>query len=235
MEGIIAIIPARGGSKGIPRKNIKLLNGKPLISYTIAAAKQSKHIEQVIVSTEDKEIKEVSMKHGAEIIDRPDELAQDNSPTLPVLQHTIKTLQDNNKKVKLIVLLQSTAQFQKAKEIDEAIETVLNGNWDSLISLSPVPKHFNPIWQKKISDNGQVLNVSDSEPINDDKKSTRRQDLKQTYWKNGQIYIITPETLMEQNSLFGERCASYIINRNIVNIDTGEDWKQAEKLEKWKI
>ena len=232
MEGIIAIIPARGGSKGIPRKNIKLLNGKPLISYTIAAAKQSKHIEQVIVSTEDKEIKEVSMKHGAEIIDRPDELAQDNSPTLPVLQHTIKTLQDNNKKVKLIVLLQSTAQFQKAKEIDEAIETVLNGNWNSLISLSSVPKHFNPIWQKKISDNGQVLNVSDREPINDDKKSTRRQDLKQTYWKNGQIYIITPETLMEQNSLFGERCASYIINRNIVNIDTEEDWKQAEKLEK---
>ena len=232
MEGIIAIIPARGGSKGIPRKNIKLLNGKPLISYTIAAAKQSKHIEQVIVSTEDKEIKEVSITHGAEIIERPDELAQDNSPTLPVLQHTIKTLQDNNKKVKLIVLLQSTAQFQKAKEIDEAIETVLNGNWNSLISLSSVPKHFNPIWQKKISDNGQVLNVSDSEPINDDKKSTRRQDLKQTYWKNGQIYIITPETLMEQNSLFGERCTSYIINRNIVNIDTEEDWKQAEKLEK---
>jgi len=177
-------------------------------------------------------IQKVSITHGAEIIERPDELAQDKSPTLSVLQHTIKTLQDNNEKVKLIVLLQSTAQFQKAKEIDEAIETVLNGNWNSLISLSSVPKHFNPIWQKKISDNGQVLNVSDSEPINDDKKSTRRQDLKQTYWKNGQIYIITPETLMEQNSLFGERCTSYIINRNIVNIDTEEDWKQAEKLEK---
>jgi len=232
MEGIIAIIPARGGSKGIPRKNIKLLNGKPLISYTIAAAKQSKHIERVIVSTEDTEIKEVSMKYGAEIIDRPEELAQDNSPTLPVLQHTIQTLQNNNEKVKLIVLLQSTAQFQKTEEIDEAIETVLNRNWDSLISLSPVPKHFNPLWQKKINDNGQVLNVSDSESINDDKKSTRRQDLKQTYWKNGQIYIITPETLMEQNSLFGKRCTSYIINRNIVNIDTEEDWKQAENLEK---
>lgn len=232
MEGIIAIIPARGGSKGILRKNIKPLNGKPLISYTINTAKQSKHIERIIVSTEDAEIKEVSIKYGAEIIDRPIELAQDNSPTLPVLQHTVKTLQDNNEKVKLIVLLQSTSQFQKAKEIDEAIETVLRGKWDSLISLSPVPKHFNPIWQKKITDNKQVLNVSDDEPIDDDKKSTRRQDLKQTYWKNGQIYIMTPETLMEKNSLFGKNCTSYIIDREIVNIDTEEDWKQAEKLEK---
>jgi|TARA_Y100000310_G_scaffold192840_1_gene192745 CMP-N-acetylneuraminic acid synthetase len=232
MEGIIAIIPARGGSKGIIRKNIKPLNGKPLISYTITAAKQSKHIGRVIVSTEDTEIKEVSLNCGAEVIDRPTDLAQDNSPTLPVLQHTVQTLKDNNEKVKLIVLLQSTAQFQNTEEIDEAIEKVLNGNWDSLISLSPVPKHFNPIWQKEINDNGQVLNVSNSEPINDDKKSTRRQDLKQTYWKNGQIYIMTPETLMKQNSLFGERCTSYIINRDIVNIDTEEDWKQAEKLEK---
>jgi N-acylneuraminate cytidylyltransferase len=232
MEGVIAIIPARGGSKGILRKNIKLLNGKPLISYTINAAKQSKHIARTIVSTEDTEIKEVSMKYGAEVIDRPEELAKDNSPTLPVLQHVIQTLQDNNEKVKLIVLLQSTAQFQKPEEIDEAIQTVINGNWDSLISLSPVPKHFNPIWQKKLKDNGQVLNVSDNKPINDDKKSTRRQELKQTYWKNGQIYIMTPETLMEKKSLFGERCTSYIINRKIVNIDTEEDWKQAEKLEK---
>ena len=232
MEGVIAIIPARGGSKGILRKNIKLLNGKPLISYTINAAKQSKHIARTIVSTEDTEIKEVSMKYGAEVIDRPEALAKDNSPTLPVLQHVIQTLQDNNEKVKLIVLLQSTAQFQKPEEIDEAIQTVINGNWDSLISLSPVPKHFNPIWQKKLNDNGQVLNVLNNEPINDDKKSTRRQDLKQTYWKNGQIYIMTPETLMEKNSLFGERCTRYIINRKIVNIDTEEDWKQAEKLEK---
>jgi len=171
MEGVIAIIPARGGSKGILRKNIKLLNGKPLISYTINAAKQSKHIARTIVSTEDTEIKEVSMKYGAEVIDRPEELAKDNSPTLPVLQHVIQTLQDNNEKVKLIVLLQSTAQFQKPEEIDEAIQTVITGNWDSLISLSPVPKHFNPIWQKKLNDNGQVLNVSDNKPINDDKKS----------------------------------------------------------------
>jgi len=232
MEGIIAIIPARGGSKGIPRKNIKLLNYQPLISYTIAAAKQSKHIERVIVSTEDQEIKEVAQKYGAETINRPKELAQDHTPTLPVLQHVVQTLQDNDNKVKLVVLLQSTAQFQKSKEIDEAIETVLEGTWDSLISLSPTPKHFNPTWQKILNEEGQVLNTSDNTPIDDDKKSTRRQDLKQTYWKNGQIYIMTPETLMKKNSLFGDRCASYIIDRAIVNIDTEADWKKAERLEK---
>ncbi len=232
MEGIIAIIPARGGSKGIPRKNIKLLNHQPLISYTIAAAKQSKHIERVIVSTEDQEIKEVAQKYGAEIINRPKELAQDHTPTLPVLQHVVQTLQDNDNKVKLVVLLQSTAQFQKSKEIDEAIETVLEGTWDSLISLSPTPKHFNPTWQKILNEEGQVLNTLDNTPIDDDKKSTRRQDLKQTYWKNGQIYIMTPETLMKKNSLFGDRCVSYTIDREIVNIDTEADWKKAERLEK---
>ncbi len=229
MEGVIAIIPARGGSKGIPRKNIKLLNGEPLISYTINAAKQSKHINRIVVSTEDTEIKEVAQRYGAEVIDRPEDLAQDNTPTLPVLQHTVKNL---NSQIKLIVLLQPTAQFQKAEEIDEAIETVLNGNWDSLISLSPTPKHFNPIWQKTLTEEGQVLNISNNTPIDDDKKSTRRQDLKQTYWKNGQIYIMTPETLMEKNSLFGDRCTSYIIDREIVNIDSDEDWKQAERLAK---
>lgn len=232
MEGVIAIIPARGGSKGIPRKNVKLLAGKPLIAYTIEAAKQSKHIERVIVSTEDEEIKEFAQKYGAEVIDRPSELAQDSSPTLPVLQHVVQTLKTKNEQVKLIVLLQSTAQFQRAEEIDEAIEKILAGNWDSLISLSPTPKHFNPIWQKTLTEEGQVLNTSNNTPIDDDKKSTRRQDLKQTYWKNGQIYIMTSETLMEKNSLFGERCTSYIINREIVNIDTEEDWKQAERLAK---
>lgn len=230
MEGIISIIPARGSSKGIPRKNIKLLNGAPLISYTINTAKQSKHIERVIVSTEDAEIKNVAQKYGAEIIDRPIELAQDNIPTLPVLQHAIQKLQDNNQKVKLIVLLQPTSQFQKAEEIDEAIETILRGKWDSLISLSPVPKHFNPNWQKRLTENGQVINILDGNPIDDDKKSTHRQNLKQTYWKNGQIYIMTKETLMEKESLFGNRCTSYIINREVVNIDTLDDWNHAEKL-----
>jgi len=232
MEGVIAIIPARGGSKGIPRKNIKMLNEKPLIYYTINAAKNSRYINRVIVSTEDNEIKKVAKEHGAEVINRPEELAQDNIPTLPVLQHAVQTLKDKDQKIKLIVLLQSTAQFQRSEEIDEAIETVLNGNWDSLISLSTIPKHFTPTWQKTLTKEGQVLNMVDNEPIDDDKKSTHRQNLEQTYWKNGQIYIMTPETLMEKNSLFGDRCASYIITREIVNIDTEEDWKHAEKLSK---
>ena len=83
-----------------------------------------------------------------------------------------------------------------------------------------------------MNEEGQVLNTLDNTPIDDDKKSTRRQDLKQTYWKNGQIYIMTPETLMKKNSLFGDRCVSYTIDREIVNIDTEADWKKAERLEK---
>src|SRR3989344_1550305 len=148
--GIIGIIPARGGSKGILRKNIKPLCGKPLILYTIEEAKQSKLLSKIIVSTEDPEIKQIALQAGVEVIDRPAEFAQDNSPTLPVLQYAVETLEKRNEKVSIVVLLQPTALFKRAEEIDEAIEKFLNNNADSLISLSPTPKHFHPLWQKKL-------------------------------------------------------------------------------------
>jgi CMP-N,N'-diacetyllegionaminic acid synthase len=229
-KNIIAIIPARGGSKGVPRKNIKIINGKPLIAYAIEDGKNSKYISKVIVSTEDSEIKSISQQWGAEVIDRPDDLAQDRSPTLPVMQHVVQTLQEQGEKVDLIILLQATAMFKKVEEIDRAIEVMLSGEYDSLISLSPTPKHFVVNWQKEIKE-GVVVNHHDGLPINDDKSAVRRQDLPTTYWKNGQIYIMTPKTLMENDGLFGERCHGFVIDRSdIVNIDSFEDFEYAEYI-----
>ncbi len=235
MEGIIALIPARGGSKGVPRKNIKPLAGKPLIAYTIEEAKKSQYISRILVSTEDAEIKEIALKFGAEVIDRPDELAQDRTPALPVLQHAVRTLQEQGENVKLLVLLQATALFKKAEEIDSCIKVMLDGDYTGLISLSPTPKHFVKNWQKEIKD-GVVFNHHDGLPINDDKKATRRQDLPTTYWKNGQIYIMKPETLLEEDGLFGSKCFGFVIDRNdLVNIDCPEDFAYAEYLQEQKL
>ena len=137
MSNIVAIIPARGGSKGVPRKNIKNLCGKPLIQYTIDEAKRSNKISRVIVSTEDEEIAEISRNLGAEVIMRPDELATDKAPTLPVIQHVIETLEKNQDfKVDAIMLLQPTTPFRKQEHIDQAIGLFLEKNPDSVVSVS---------------------------------------------------------------------------------------------------
>jgi len=123
---ILAIIPARGGSKGIPKKNIVNINGKPLIQYTIEVAKESKLIDRVIVSTDDDEIAEISEKLGAEVpFIRPAELAKDGTPTFPVIKHALKWLKENEKyKPELIVLLEPTFPLRTVEKVDEAIKVI---------------------------------------------------------------------------------------------------------------
>ena len=135
---IIAIIPARGGSKGIPRKNIKILASKPLIAWTIEAAKNSKYLDRVIVSTEDEEIAEISKKYGAEVVERPEELATDASPTGSVIEQVIAYLEQNESyNPDAIVLLQPTSPLRFAHHIGEAVKTFLEGGYDSLVGVSP--------------------------------------------------------------------------------------------------
>ena len=119
---ILAIIPARGGSKGIPGKNIKLLAGKPLLFYTIDAAKNSKYITRTVVSTESAQIKDIALSLGAEVIDRPIELAQDETKTAPVLLQVVSELEKQNYYPDIVVLLQATCPLRNAKELDEAVE-----------------------------------------------------------------------------------------------------------------
>lgn len=230
---ILAIIPARGGSKTIPKKNIRLLNGKPLISYSIEQAKKSNYIDKLIVSTDDEEIKNIAEEYGAEVQLRPDELAQDDSPTLPVLQYVVKKLEKEGFKSDIIVLLQPTSPFRVEGEVDRAIEKIeKEESADSLISVSKVPDHFSPFWVKKIEDN-KILPYLEGDKIEDDKKFTRKQDLPKLYWKNGGIYVIKYKTLIEKDSLFGEICIPHISEaKHIVNIDSESDFTQAEFLMK---
>lgn len=222
---ILGIITARGGSKGIPKKNIRLLKGRPLIAYTILQAQKSKYIDKILVSTDDEEIAKISRKYGAKVQMRPEELARDNTPHLPVLQYVIKQLEGEGHKTDIIVLLQPTSPFRTEGEIDRAIKKFMdNPKADSLMSVAEVPGHFNPLWIKKIEDNELFPFTG-----NKIKDVPRRQDLPKFYWKSGQIYIMKYNTLMKKNSLLGDRCIPHIIEaKEFVNIDSKFDFALAE-------
>ncbi|MDD3149244.1 MAG: acylneuraminate cytidylyltransferase family protein [Candidatus Gastranaerophilales bacterium] len=146
---ILGIIPARGGSKGIPRKNIRLLAGKPLIAYTIEASLKSKYIDRTILSTEDAEIKEIAQKFGAEVMDRPFELAQDETKTAPVLTDIVNKLEHTGYSPDIVVLLQPTCPLRDENVIDAAIEKLINADNDSIFTCSAYSL-THALWKKEL-------------------------------------------------------------------------------------
>jgi CMP-N,N'-diacetyllegionaminic acid synthase len=222
---IMAIIPARGGSKGIPRKNIKPLRSKPLISYSIEQAKKSKYINKVVVSTEDDEIAEISKKYGAEIIKRPDKLAKDETPTIDVVFHVLEILKAKNYNPEIVVLLQPTSPLRNAEDIDNAIELFLNKECESVVSVCKF--EHPPYWSFKI-EKGHL------KPLFEDKYfGMRRQDFENVYKVNGAIYISEPQILYEYKSFHSNHTIPYImpIERS-VDIDNEMDFLLAELLVK---
>ena len=189
---IISVIPARGGSKGILRKNLTLLYNKPLIAYSIEQSLKSRLIDDTFVSTEDDEIKIISMKYGAKVITRPSELATDTSSTESVLLHASKVL---NNDFNYMVLLQPTFPIRYPKQIDEAIEIIQKENTDSLLS---VYKNQSFLWDKR----GLSLTY-------DFKNRPRRQDKEWEFVENGSIYISKKETLLNDRNRLGGNISFY--------------------------
>ena len=229
---VLGIIPARGGSKGIPGKNIKMLAGKPLLQYTWEVASKSTLLSKVILSTEDDAIIEVGKSLGIDIpFKRPSNLSNDKSPTLGVIQHALEFYKDKGEEFDAICLLQVTSPFRTVAFLDGAIETFTKAETDSLISVLEVPHEFNPHWTFKANENNE-LNISTGEQI----IISRRQDLPKAYHRDGSIYLTKSNTILNDNSLFGNSIAYTISNREThVNIDTIEDWKKAEAICKTKF
>lgn len=224
---VLGIIPARGGSKGVPRKNIKLLAGKPLLAYTAESALQAKLLSKVILSTEDSEIAEVGKSLGLEVpFLRPPELALDTAPTLPVVIHAIDYLQKTGEEFDAICLLQPTNPLRRAEDIDKCIELLEKSGADSVISVMKVPHEYNPNWVYWQKENGEmVLTTGENEPI------PRRQDLPPAFHREGSIYLTKTEVLLNYGNLYGKTVRGYEIDsNNSVNIDTIEDWHSAESL-----
>lgn len=220
---IVGIIPARGGSKGIPRKNIRMLAGKPLVAHTIEAGLTSKYINKVIVSTEDKEIAEVSEKFGAEIIIRPDELAQDETKTAPVLTHVVQELEKNAYKPDIIVLLQPTCPLRTGKETDEAIEKLINSTNDSVFAGFWVSQTM-PLWKKHHDDKVTSLYDYHLRPRRQDKHLNE-----QLFCENGAIYAIKYDAFIAIKDFIGNNPDIYVMSPQ-VDIDTPEDFKKVEEI-----
>jgi len=183
---ILALIPARGGSKGIPRKNLKKLNGIPLVGYTIAAGLKCKLISKLVVSTEDAEIAEISKSLGAQVpFRRPDVLANDESPTIDTVVHALEYFQSKGEIFDAVCLLQPTIPFRTAESIDEAIRSFADSEADSLISVDKIPHQFNPYWSFIEGKTEGFLERT----TGNDHLITRRQDLPKAYYRNGSIYL----------------------------------------------
>ena len=229
---VLAIIPARGGSKGIPRKNINLFAGFPLISYSIAAGLQAECVTRVIVSTDDKEIADVARQYGAETpFLRPAELAQDNTTDLPVFQHTLRWLEQNEGyKPDLVIQLRPTSPIRPRRCIDEAVALLQsNPGADSVRGVVPSGQNPYKMWRIKGIDEPMtpLLTLEGvSEPFN-----APRQALPPTYWQTGHIDVIRPRVILEENSMSGRKILPYRIDpRFTVDIDTPFDWLRYEWL-----
>lgn len=221
----LAIIPARGTSKGVVRKNIRPLFGKPLIVYSIEQTLKSKHLTKIIVSTEDEEIAEIAKGCGIEVpFLRPPELARDDTPTLSVLQHAVRFLEEHQGyRADIIVTLQPTSPLRTASHIDEAIEQLINTNADSVVSLC-VAEH-SPYWMKKIEGDRVIPFLEGGE------RYTRRQDLPKVYRLNGAVYVTRYDVLMMQNRVLGNDTRAIIMSQeDSIDIDTEYDLKLAELI-----
>lgn len=224
---ILAIIPARGGSKGIPGKNTKLLNGKPLMSYTSEIALQSHYLTEVIVSTEDKQIVEVAERLGLKVpFVRPMALAEDHTPTLHVIIHALQWFEKQTIFFDAVCLLQVTSPFRTVDFLDKAIVKFIESGCDSLVSVQKVPHEYNPHWTFEVNAEGNLkIATGEAEII------SRRQELPPAYHRDGSIYITKTEVLLNGHSLYGKSTAFIESEPDFyVNIDTMKDWEKAEEM-----
>ncbi|MBI3443923.1 MAG: acylneuraminate cytidylyltransferase family protein [Magnetospirillum sp.] len=222
---ILAIIPARGGSKGVPRKNIRPLAGRPLIGWTIAAALAARSLDRVVVSTEDEEIARLSRDLGAEVpFLRPSELAGDHSSTLEVLRHVVAELERrDNYRPDAVMTLQPTSPLRTSTHIDEAVARFsADLRADSLVSCVEVPHVFHPRSVMKRDAEGYMV------PYLDDPQPTRRQDKEPVFARNGAAIYITRTPCLER-FVFGGRLLAYMMDEACsLDIDTEADLARAE-------
>lgn len=218
---ILAIIPARGGSKGIPRKNIRDLVGKPLIAWTIEEAKKSKYIDRLILSSEDEEIINVAKNWGCDVpFIRPIELAEDNTPGVEVVLHALQQLLDYD----YVVLLQPTSPLRTVEDIDGCIKKCVESTLYSCVSVTESDK--SPYWMFKLDENDKMHKL-----LNEQEIATRRQDLPKVYTLNGAVYAAKVNNFIEKKRFINEDTLAYTMSReNSIDIDNERDFEFATFL-----
>lgn len=220
-HSFLAIIPARGGSKRLPRKNSLALCGKPLITWSIEAAKLSQYLDTIVISSDDDRILDIAKASKVEILKRPLELAQDTSSTVDTIKHVLQYHPNYD----YIVLLQPTSPLRTSRHIDQAIEFLEQKNADAIISVSPT--QHSPLWCNTLPDDKNMSHF-----LNDELKTKRSQDLPTYYQLNGAIYICKTSSLLKENSLFlKENIFAFIMDKkSSIDIDDELDFLFAQAI-----
>ena len=227
---VLAIIPARGGSKSIPRKNIRNFAGYPLITYSIAAEKAAKNVTRLLVSTDDEEIASIAKDYGAEIpFLRPTELSKDDTPDLPVFQHALAWLEENEGyHPDILVQLRPTSPLRRTIHIDHAVQRLLEHPEADSVRTVCVPFQ-NPYKMWRIGEDGflhTLLTFDMPEPYN-----LPRQALPDVYWQTGYVDAAWTDTIQGKNSMTGDNILPLIIGaEEWIDIDSPDDWRRAERL-----
>ena len=217
---VLAIIPARGGSKGVPRKNIRDVAGKPLIAWTIDAAKKSRYVDRVVVSTDDPEIAEVATRYGGEVpFLRPAELARDDTPGIAPVLHAVEAV---TPAYEIVVLLQPTSPLRSAADIDSAIRTMVDGGAQACVSVVEPDK--SPYWMYSRDCAGRMKPLLEGE-------YACRQEIPAVYALNGAVYVAERRWLVEKRGFMGEETLAYVMPKErSVDIDTELDLFIANQL-----
>ena len=229
--GVLALVPARGGSKGVPRKNVsEITPGRTLLHYVADAARRATRVDRVVLSTEDEEIARVGRQAGLDVpFMRPRELAADDTPMLPVLRHAIDQVMAGGWTPEYVVLLQPTSPCRRWQHIDDAINLLVAKAADSVVTVVEVPKHLSPDYVMKIEDGTLRPFLSDGLRV------TRRQDVRPAYYRDGTVYAFRRDTIERFGNIYGERCLPLVIDASeSLSIDSPEDWAEAKRrLEQW--
>lgn len=222
---VLGLIPARGGSKGIPGKNVRLLGGRPLLAHTAEVARAARRLSRVVLSTDDEGIAEVGRSCGLEVpFLRQVELAHDETPTLPVVQHAVAELERAGDRFDAVCLLQPTSPLRRPEDVDGCIEMLEERELDAVVSVLPVPPEHNPHWVYFRDGEGLLrLATGEEQPI------PRRQELPPAFHRDGSIYVTRRDVLLA-GSLYGRRLGGYLASGRSVNLDTPADWERAERL-----
>ena len=230
---VLGVVTARAGSKGIPGKNTRLLAGKPLIQYTLDAARASGAFDRLIITTDDQQAAAIARERGCEVpFMRPAELSADDTPHQPVMEHAVRWLRDRDGyRADWVMILMPTSPLRLPRHIAEAVDLAVRTGADSVVSVEEVRAHFNPMRMVTVDQDGWARLFVGDRPVRE--RPVRRQGLPQAYVFDGAIYLFRTALLLDspEPTMYGDRVAAYRLPAPYgLNIDDLEDWASAERL-----
>jgi CMP-N-acetylneuraminic acid synthetase len=225
MSGVLALVPARGGSKGIPDKNVRPLAGQTLLHYVADAASESGVVDRMVLSTDSEPVAAEGRRVGLEVpFMRPAALAQDDTPMLPVIEHAVGALADSGWEPEIVVLLQPTSPLRTGAHIRNAVEALRRTNADSVVTVVELPRHLSPDYVMRVENGRLVPFLPEGTGI------TRRQDTRPAFVRDGTAYVFWTKTLRDTHSIYGGHCHPLIVAASeSITLDTPEDWEAAER------